>query len=60
MKCIYLHTRPWLVRLTATDLNPDELSYYPFVVSLDRCSETFNTVDNLSDRLYAHRGQKRI
>ena len=31
-------TRPALI-----DLNQNRLHYYPFIVSLGRCNETFNT-----------------
>ena len=30
------------VRLTLTDLNPIELNYYPFIVSLDKCNGSYN------------------
>ena len=32
------------------DLNPDELLYYPYMVSLDRCNGTCNTLHDLSDK----------
>ena len=34
------------------DLNPNELRYYPFVVNLDRCDGSCNSLDDLSDRIY--------
>ena len=33
---------------TLIDLNPAELNYYPFMISLDKCSGSFNAVDDLS------------
>ena len=32
-------------------LNPDEISYYPFMASLKRCSGSCNALNNLSDRI---------
>ena len=34
------------------DLNPNELRYYPFVVNLDRCDGSCNSLDDLSNRIY--------
>ena len=33
---------PGTVRLTLIDLNPVELKYYPFMISLDKCNGSFN------------------
>ena len=30
----------YIVRPTLTDLNPVELKYYPFTISLDKCLES--------------------
>ena len=35
------------------DLNPDELNYYPFVLSLARYNGSYNTLDDLSSRICA-------
>ena len=35
-KCLFLNDEPCMV--TLTDLNPVELKYYPFMISLDRCT----------------------
>ena len=37
--------RPFLIDLNSVDLN-----YYPFMVSLDKCSENCNSVNDLSMR----------
>ena len=29
-----------MIRLTLIDLNPAELNYYPFMISLDKCNGT--------------------
>ena len=33
-----------MTRPTLIDLNPTELVYYPFIVSLNRCNGSCNTV----------------
>ena len=33
-----------MVRPTPIDLNPIELKYYPFMISLDKCTERCNVV----------------
>ena len=40
-----------MVRPTVTDLNPVELKYYPFMVSLDKRSGGCNAVDDLSRKI---------
>ena len=37
-KCLFLNDKPSMVRLTLLDLNPVELKYYPFMISLDKCT----------------------
>ena len=41
-KCVSLNNEPCMARPTLIDLNPTELNYYPFTISLDKCvpSET--------------------
>lgn len=46
-KCISLKNVPCLARPTLINLNSNEIHYFPFIVSLDRC----NTLDDLSSRL---------
>ena len=48
-KCVFLNNQPCLTGLTLIDLNSSKLSFYLFVVSLDK---SCNTVDDLSDRIY--------
>ena len=33
------------------DLNPVELNYYPFMISLDKCNGSCNAVDDLSTKI---------
>ena len=52
-KCISLSNELWLVRPTLSHLNSNELDCYPFMAGLDRCSGSFNIVDDLSSRMCA-------
>ena len=44
IKFLSLNDEPCLVRPTLIDLNPVELKYYPFTVSLDKCSGNCNVL----------------
>ena len=46
-----LNSEPCMVRLTLIDSNPVELKYYPFMFSLDKCSASCNSVDDLSIKI---------
>ena len=38
-KCLlFLNDEPCMFRPTLTDINPVELKYYPFVISLNKCT----------------------
>ena len=39
--------KPFLI-----DLNPIEFKYYPFTINLDKCNRSFNSVNDLSRRVY--------
>ena len=43
-KCLFLNDKPCIIRPTLIDLNPVELNYYPFMISLDRCSGSCNVL----------------
>ena len=43
-KCIYLNDEPYMVRSTFIDLNPVDPKYYPFMISLDKCSGSCNVL----------------
>ena len=53
--CISLNNPPCLIRLTLIDSNSDEynqgLRYYLFIVNLDRCNESCNTLDDPSGKI---------
>ena len=37
-KCLFLNDEPCMVRPTLFDMNPVELKYYPFTISLNKCT----------------------
>ena len=43
-KCLFLNYEPHMVRPTFIDLNPVELTYYPFMISLNKCSGNCNVL----------------
>ena len=50
-----LSNKPCMTRPTFIDLNPNKykigLHYYPFMVNLDRCNGSCNTLDDPSGRI---------
>ena len=42
-KYMSLNDKPYMSRPALIDLNRNKLHCYPFMVSLGRCNETFNT-----------------
>ena len=51
IKCVSLSNEPCMIRPTLIDLNPDELKCYPLMISLDKCSGSFNSVGDLSTKI---------
>ena len=43
-KCLFLNGEPCMVRPTIIDMNPVELKYYPFMISLNKCSGSCNVI----------------
>ena len=37
-KCVSLNDEPCMIRTTLIDLNSVELKYYPFMITLDKCT----------------------
>ena len=37
-KCLFLNGEPCMVRSTLIDMNPNELKYYPLIISLNKCT----------------------
>ena len=54
-ECLSLSNQKCKAQPTLINLHPDEynqeLYYYPFVVKLDRCVESCNTFNNLSNKV---------
>ena len=54
-KFISLSNQKFLIQPTFTNLHPNEYSqewsYYQFLVNVDRCGGSCNTLDNLSSRV---------
>ena len=46
-----LNNDPRIISLTLIDLNSIELNYYPFTISIDKCSGSFNVVDDVSTKI---------
>ena len=42
--CKSLNRKPYITRSTLIDSNPDELCHYPFMVSLDKCNWSYDTL----------------
>ena len=51
-KFVSLSNELWVSRSTLINLNPVELSYYPFIVSLDKCSGSCKAANDLSTNIY--------
>ena len=45
-KCMSLNNEQYRTSLTLIDLNPTELKYYPFMINLDKCNGSCNSVDD--------------
>ena len=41
---MYLNDKPCMVRPTLIDMNPNELKYYPFLISLNKCAGSCNVL----------------
>ena len=47
-QCMLLNDELCIIRPFPIDLNPVELKYYPFMISLDNCIVSCNSVNDLS------------
>ena len=43
-KCLFLNDELCFVRPTVNDINPAELKYYPFMISLNKCTGSCNVL----------------
>ena len=50
IKCVSLNNEPCMIRPILIDLNPAELNYYPFMISLDKCIESCNVAGDLPEK----------
>ena len=41
-KCMFLNDKTCMIRSTIIDMNPAELKYYPFMISLNQCTGSCN------------------
>ena len=51
-KSISQNNEPCLARQPLINLNSNKFHYYPFMVSLERCNENFNSLDDSRSRIY--------
>ena len=43
-KCLFLNDEPCMVRPTIINMNPNELKYYPSMISLNKCAGNWNAL----------------
>ena len=43
-KCLFLNDKPCMVRPTIIDMSPNELNYYPLMISLNKCTGSCNVL----------------
>ena len=55
VKCISLNNQQCMVQLTLVNLHPNKynegLRYFPFAVNLDRCMESYNSLNDLFNKV---------
>ena len=44
IKCLFLNDEPCMARPSLIDMNPVELKYYPFIISLNKCTGSCNVL----------------
>lgn len=47
-KRISLNNKPFIVRPSINDLNPVELDHYSIMLSLDKCSRSYNALEDIN------------
>ena len=50
-KHVFLNSEKCLIGSTVVDLNPDEVNYHTFMISLDFCNRSCNVFDDLSTKI---------
>ena len=43
-KCLFFNDEPCIIRSTFIEMNPVELKYYTFMISLNKCTESCNVL----------------
>ena len=56
-KCIFLNDEPCMGRPTLIDVNTVQLKYYSFMISLNKCTGSFNV---LSPKIYVPKETKDV
>ena len=56
-KCLFLNDEPCMVRPTLIDMNPFELKYSQFMISLNKCTGSYNI---LSPKIFVPKETKDI
>ena len=46
IKCVSLNNQPCQARSRLVNINSNELLYYPFIVSVNKCGESSNALSN--------------
>ena len=54
------NSEPCIARPTFIDLNPIELRYDPFMISLDKCNEVCNAIGDISTKVCVSRETKNV
>ena len=57
-KCVSLNHEPCLIRPTLIDLNPVELKYHSFMISVDKCSGICNVL--LPKNMFSERNKRQM
>ena len=52
---MFLNDEPCIVRPTLIDINPNELKYYPSMISLNKCTGSCNMSKMCSKRKKRHK-----
>ena len=47
------NNKPCMAEPTPIDLNPFDLNYYPFMISLDKCNGSCHVVDDLQKCVFS-------
>ena len=55
-KYLFLNDKPCMIKPALIDLNPADLKYYPFMISLNKCTGNYNA---LSPKYVFQKKQKR-